>query len=194
MKIGILGGSFDPPHLGHLELAQQIIAKTEIDEVWFVPCYMHNFDKKMSSHQDRLTMVKMMEEEGVKASDIEIKRKGVSYTIETMDELKKKYPSDEFYWIMGSDQIEFFPKYKAWQEILTRHNVIIFPRKNKTEKIAENIKKHAIVLDPKEFKINTVSSTEIREKVGRRENISATVTKEVEKYIFHQKLYLISKS
>lgn len=189
MQIGVLGGSFDPPHLGHLSLARQILAKTKINEVWFMPCFKHNFNKKMSPVEDRLKMTKMMVGENIKVSEIEIQRKGVSYTIDTLDDLHLMYPHNHFFWIMGSDQIEFFPRYKAWQEILARHNLMIFPREKNVVAIAENIKKHAIVLDPKEFKINTVSSTEIRERVRKGKSIAGPVSKDVEKYIVKNKLY-----
>ncbi len=198
MKIGVLGGSFDPPHIGHQSLACQILAKTEINEVWLVPCFKNAFGKKMSPAKDRLMMAKMMEEPGIKVSDLEIKKEGISYTIETMDKLKRKHLGDEFFWIMGSDQIEFFPKYKAWQDILARHNLIIFPREKNIETIIKNIKKHwklqnipstLIILNPKEFIINELSSTKIRETVRRRKSTVGLVKKEVEKYIFERKLY-----
>lgn len=198
MKIGILGGSFDPPHFGHLSLSKQLLQKNIVDEVWLSPCFSHAFDKKISSVDDRVAMTKLLADHKIKVSEMEVKRERTSYTIETLDELSQLYPAHVFFWIMGSDQVPLFPKYKNWQEILERHKLIIFPRESSIEEIINNIKKHwglssiptnVIVLDPKKFKIINVSSTEIRERVKRRESISGLVTKEVEDYIVKERLY-----
>lgn len=199
MQIGVLGGSFDPPHFGHLSVARQLLINHVVDEVWLVPCFSHAFEKKLASASDRLAMVKFLEEKNIKVSDFEINQPKTSYTIDTMDAFKKMYPGDDFFWILGSDQISVFPRYKNWQEIVRKHNLIIFPRESSHEKIISDVKtdmkligipQTILVLNPKEYKINNVSSTEIRERVKRGKSISGLVPKSVEEYILKNKLYL----
>ncbi len=117
-----------------------------------------------------------------------------------MNELKKLYPKDDFFWIMGSDQVTEFPRYKLWQEIIKNHNLIIFPRNSSHAQIVQDVKsymklffipKNIIVLNPKEFKIIKISSTQIREKVKNKKNIKNLVPSEIEKYIYKNKLYSI---
>ena len=91
-RVGILGGTFNPPHLGHLIIAEQVKSQLNLDEVMFIPDYQPpHIDKKTAiSAEKRLKMVKLstMDEPGFKVSDIELRRKGVSYTIDTIKELK----------------------------------------------------------------------------------------------------------
>lgn len=198
MRIGVLGGSFDPPHSGHLSLAKQLIEKNIVDEVWLVPCFSHAFEKKLASTSDRLAMIKFLEEKNIKVSDFEINQPKTSYTIDTMDAFKKMYPNDYFFWILGSDQISVFPRYKNWQDVVKKHNLIIFPREKVHEKIIEKVQndmnlkvvpESITILDPKEFKIVNVSSTGIRERVKNKKSISELVPKKVEEYILENKLY-----
>lgn len=164
-----------------------------------MPCFSHAFDKRMSSVDDRVAMAKLLAGDKIKISEIEVKRERVSYTIETLAELSRQHPQYEFFWIMGSDQVPLFPKYKNWQEILEKYKLIIYPRENIPDTMIKNIQKHwglpsvpagVIILDPKEFKIINVSSTEIRERVKMGKSISGMVSEDVEEYILENKLYL----
>ena len=106
MKIGILGGTFNPPHIGHLILAQTAEEKLGLDKVFFIPTntppHKNTF---LLEAKHRLAMVKLTVEDhkSFKALDWEIKRGGFSYTIDTIRELKSKYPGDQFFLIVGSD-------------------------------------------------------------------------------------------
>jgi nicotinate-nucleotide adenylyltransferase len=200
MRIGVLGGSFDPPHLGHMGIAQQLLINNLVDEIWLLPCFSHAFEKKMSSAAGRYEMTKLLCGDGIKICDYEINKGSTSYTIETLDFLVHKYPENEFYWIMGSDQFFVFEKYKDWKSIIKKHNLIIYPREKDFKKICSFVDKlveivgtseNIIVLDPKEFKTIEISSTEIREKIKKEESIKKLVPKEVEEYIAQNKLYLL---
>jgi nicotinate-nucleotide adenylyltransferase len=199
MKIGVLGGSFDPPHLGHMGIAQQLLINKIVDEIWLLPCFSHAFEKKMSLVHDRLEMTKLLKMDGIKISEHETGNKSVSYTIDTMDFFTEKYSGDQFYWILGSDQLFVFEKYKNWREIIRKHNLIVYPRINDFDKICSFVdnlmsqvgdSQNIIVLDPKEFKTIEISSTEIREKIKKGDSIKKLVPKEVEEYIVSHKLYL----
>ena len=85
MKIGILGGSFDPPHKGHIIIANRLLKLRQFDQIWLMPCYHHPFNKKLSPSQTRLEMIKFLENDKVKVSDLEINQKTISYTVQKGD-------------------------------------------------------------------------------------------------------------
>src|SRR5438477_12504705 len=113
MKIAILGGSFDPPHLGHVLIAEQVKEFLKIDQVWLMPLYQKNmqdevFHKNLTAVSHRLGMTKLFKNHFIKVSDYEIEQNKTSYSYETLQGLQKLHPDDEFYWILGSDQLKDF--------------------------------------------------------------------------------------
>ncbi len=111
MKIGILGGTFNPVHIGHLILAEEVREKLKLDKIIFIPTALppHKDNMDIAPAGDRLKMLKLAIK-GNKffgVSDIEIKRKGRSYTIDTIKELKNKFVNDELYFIIGSDLLKY---------------------------------------------------------------------------------------
>lgn len=197
MKIGILGSSFDPPHLGHLLIATQTKEALGLDQVWLMPCLAHPFEKKMSEVKHRLAMTKFLEDEHIKISDFEIKQKGISYSIDTLNSLAKLFPKNEFFWIIGSDQINEFTRWKNWQEIINNYHLIIFPRESagnlaarlkKTLKL-KTIPQNIIILNPKDLILTNISSTLIRKRVKEEKSIKYLVPEKVEKYIIEHGLY-----
>lgn len=198
MKIAILGGSFDPPHLGHILIARQVKEKLAIDKVWLMPCYQHPFDKTLSLPTHRLAMTQFLKEEEVEASEFEIKQRTINYTIDTLDALQKKYPEDTFYWIVGSDQLTGFQRWKSWQTLCDKHNLIIFPRDIptfefltliKTSLDIKNIPSHIIVLSSQDLIETNISSSVIRKRVKAGKSIRYLVLPKVEEYINEHKLY-----
>lgn len=203
MKIAILGGSFDPPHLGHIFMARQIKEKFHMDEVWLLPLFKQGFDrffeKKLSSFEDRLAMAKLLENDFIKASTFEKDENPTSRTIETLDKLKAKYPNDEFFWVMGTDQLVNIQKYFEWEKITRHNNLIIFPREYLLPDLDEIVKKNLgireipsniFVMNDKGLILTNISSTKIRKRVMENLPIDYLVTKEVEKYIKENKLYV----
>ena len=87
MKIAILGGSFDPLHIGHLFIATQVKEMFHFDEIWLMPCFQHPFDKQLSSATKRLEMLQTLNIPYIKISQFEIKNKKRSYTIDTLNDL-----------------------------------------------------------------------------------------------------------
>ena len=198
MKIAILGGSFDPPHLGHLFIAHQVKEHLGMDEVWLMPAYHHPFERALSDVQRRLEMTKLLEDEVIKISDFEIKQNPSSYTIDTLDALTKTYLDDTFYWITGSDQLEHFQKYKGWQEIITKHNLIIFPREWMLPQMEEKVKKalaldsipiNITVMQTKDLMLTNISSTKIRERIKAHLPIDLYLPNSVAAYIIERHLY-----
>ena len=203
MKIGILGGSFDPPHLGHYLIARQVLELIGVEAVWLLPYYnTASFDKvfkkKLSPPSMRLEMAGLLEEEAIKVSDFEILYNKSSITIVTLEMLKKRYPEHTFLWIMGSDKLKDFQKYDRWEELVNRHNLIIFPREHMLWDLEERVKEafrvdvipeNVVVLNNRDLVLTNISSTLARKRVARGLSIRHLVTAKVEEYIQKNGLY-----
>jgi nicotinate-nucleotide adenylyltransferase len=127
MKIGILGGSFDPPHFGHLLVARQTLEIMNLDEVWLMPYFAHNWDSTVSPATDRLAMANLIVEPKIKVSDEEINFNQKSYTIDTIRRLKNKY-SHDFYWIVGTDILAEFNRWKDPDDLQKEVKFLVFQR------------------------------------------------------------------
>lgn len=188
-RVGIYGGTFDPIHLGHLITAQSVREIRELDKIIFVPAYLspHKLDIKASSPKHRLNMLKLAVE-GVDffdISDFEIKKKQISYTIDTLTELKKHY--DELELIIGYDNIFKFYTWKEPDEIIKLAKLIVLKRKSSYPPPYEDkYYNQAVFVQTRGIEI---SATDIRERVKRGQPINYLVTKEVKDYIFEHNLY-----
>jgi len=121
MNIGILGGTFDPPHLGHLLIAEEVREALKLDEVWFIPTYTppHKAETQTKS-LDRLQMLERAIESNpyFSVNTIELERSGKSYTFETMKTLRAEYPEHTFYFIIGADMVEYLPHWNRIDELM----------------------------------------------------------------------------
>jgi nicotinate-nucleotide adenylyltransferase len=197
MNVAILGGSFDPPHRGHVSIADRLLKSNNFDEAWLIPCYRHPFDKNLSVSNKRFEMTKCLEKNRIKVSDLEIKNKTINYTIDTLGYLKKKYPKNKFSLAIGADQVKDFTKWKKWKEIIDNFCLFIIPRtgskKGKLEikNILKQVKnpQNIVLVDKKEYPPIDISSTLIRKMIKEGKPISNLVPKKVEKYIIQNNLY-----
>ncbi len=203
MKIAILGGSFDPPHLGHYLIATQIKELLGMDQVWLMPnvstsAHHKIFQKELSPVADRLQMTQLMENEYIKASDFELNHNPTSITITTLEKLSKQYPSDTFYWITGSDKLETFNQYDRWKDIINNNNVIVFPREHMLWHLEERVKEafglqsipeNVIVLQNESLLLTNISSRIIRERKRKGLSIQYLVPAGIEEYIEKHRLY-----
>jgi nicotinate-nucleotide adenylyltransferase len=185
MKIGILGGTFNPPHTGHLILAQEICQKLSLDKVFFIPTNIppHKESQNVKS-KDRLNMTKLAVagDKRFEVLDLEIKRGGVSYTIDTVRELKAKFPQADFYLIVGSDLANDFPAWKYFESLKKSVKIVVakrraYPLKKRERFIALNIVQMGI------------SSSHIRGLIKRGFSVKYLVTDRVARYIRKHKLY-----
>jgi len=129
--IGILGGTFDPVHFGHLRTALELHQALELAEVRLIPCYQPVHRKlPVASPKDRLAMVRcaIEGETALVVDDCEIQRKGPSYTIDTLETLRKQLPSTPLCLIMGIDALLGFPSWNRWEDILTLAHLVIAHR------------------------------------------------------------------
>ncbi len=187
MKIGILGGAFDPPHIGHLILAEFAYKSYNLDKVVFMP-YNKNYNKSpVVSAVDRLNMV-YLTVEGIdyfSVDDREIRRGGVSYTIESVYEILRESPLAEIYWIVGEDAIRSLSSWKDWEKLVKLIKFIVASRGIETE-IAW---KENFILELKMPKLE-ISSSLIRKRLQEGKTIRFLVTEKVYDYIKEKALYL----
>lgn len=203
MKIAILGGAFDPIHIGHYLVAQQVKEQLKMNEVWLMVCYSYfpEFPDKLqriTPYEERYKMAKLGTHGDLFVSDFEEKYNKRSRTIDTLRLLKKQYPKDEFYWIIGSDALPTFRLWNHWEELVSNHNLIVFPRdtdfKTLEKRACESfgvkkIPKNITILSGNLI-VSTVSSTHVRERVKNGYPIIPLVGNTVKKYIDENKLYL----
>ena len=189
-KVGIFGGTFDPIHLGHLITAQSVRELRNLEKIIFIPAFIspHKGDVKTTSAEERLDMIKLAID-GIPFfdySDIEIKKGGVSYTIDTLKELKKIY--DELEIIIGYDNIFTFHTWKEPDEIMKMAKVIVLKRKSShPPQFEDKYYKQAVFVQTRGIEI---SATDIRERVKNVMPINFLVTPAVMEYIYKHKLYI----
>ena len=189
MKIGILGGTFDPVHNGHMHLAEKISKKLSLDKLIFIPVYIppHKKGAKVTQARHRYNMLKLAVSGSkiFKLSDMEIKRKGRSYSIETLRRLKRKYGANaELFFITGSDSLGELDKWKDLEEILKLCKFVVVERPGfKTKNPPENI----IYL---KVSAKDISATKIRGLIKTGRHLSDMMPHMVERYIYRNKLYI----
>jgi len=188
MKIGIFGGSFDPIHLGHLAGAEQVLEKKACDKIWFMPCYQNPLKKEHTivEHRKKMIELAIKEEENFELSEFELKKEKTNYTIETMRELKEKFPEHDFYFIIASKVIKEMEKWKNYEKLLKEVKFIIIPTPSKEiPKEMEEFK--PVKLNPTIS--GSISSTMIREGIKEKKDVSFLLPKTVFEYIKENKLY-----
>ncbi len=132
LKIGLYFGSYNPIHIGHLAIANYMVEFTDIDQLWFVVSPQNPFKKKENLLADyhRLEMVERAIEHNdrFRASNIEFNLPKPSYTIDTLAHLQERHPNYNFSILMGSDNLDSFPKWKNFEMIIENYGVIVYPR------------------------------------------------------------------
>lgn len=131
-KIGLYFGSFNPIHIGHLIIAEQILTNSDLKEIWFV-ISPHNPLKERHSllndhHRLALVRVAIDDNPAFRACDIEFNLPKPSYTIHTLVNLESKYPNHQFCLIMGSDNLNVITKWFNYEQILDNYNIYVYPR------------------------------------------------------------------
>ncbi|WP_159886504.1 nicotinate-nucleotide adenylyltransferase [Paenibacillus puerhi] len=121
MKIGLMGGTFDPIHIGHLLAAQSVCEELGLDEVWFMPANVppHKERPVGAAPHQRLEMVRLAIEghDRFRTTAVELEKGGVSYSIETVLLLRNQYPGHDFYYIIGADMVRYLPKWVRIDEL-----------------------------------------------------------------------------
>lgn len=191
-RVGIFGGAFDPPHIGHLRLAQQCRERLGLEELLIVPTFHspHKPDPN-TDYEHRLEMCRRtFQGKLYTVSDIERQIGGEGYTINTLRKIKESYPhGTKFFLIIGGDMLFYFDKWFRYESILKECNVVAAAREEDsyadlTEKAAEL--GHVKVLN---LSVTEISSTEIRDRLKSGGDTTELLTPEAAEYIEQNKLY-----
>lgn len=197
-KIGIMGGTFDPIHNGHLILAEYARTTFGLDKILFIPTGKPPHKDKDSissnSHRYNMTLFAINSNPYYLISSIEIQRESIAYTIDTIKYLKSKFNYTDFYFILGSDSLYQIHKWKDYKELLGLCNFIVAKRQdldndNLKVKIKELSELYGSPLSILESPLIDISSTEIRNRVKKGLSIKYLVPESVEQYIEKNKLY-----
>ena len=207
MKIGFMGGSFNPPHIGHLNAAKCFYEEAGLDKLIIIPAKVSPFKVERQSdvsdlqrlEMSRLCFGSLREKYGyeVEVSDLEIKNDGVSYTILTVEKLKALYPRDELTMYVGSDMFLSLEKWKSFEDIFRNCSIFTMCRENgeveTMEKTAEKYRSlYGARITLSRQKEVIVSSTEVRDKIRSKStaNCEKLLTEDVLRYIIKGRLYL----
>lgn len=197
-KIGILGGTLNPVHLGHLMIAEEALEQFNLDKVLFMPsgCPPHKDMAQIASNEHRKNMVELAVRgnDSFLFSDFEMKREGIIYTSDTLKLLKKENPYAEYYFIMGADSLLYFDEWHMPEKILEYARIIVADRDFSSTEVKRYIEmlKAKYTICSIEF-IKTpmicISSSDIRDKVKNGKSVRYLVGEDVENYIKEHKLY-----
>ncbi len=219
MKIGLMGGSFDPVHSGHMRAAEEISEKLALDEVIFIPTFVspHKSSETMADSSHRLNMLKLSVKDSprFKVSDIEFRREPPSYTIDTLKSLNKSSPQNEYYFIIGSELFAEIETWKDFAELFNYSSFVILHRPGYDlpdsaspiplalgndfrysysdkgmEVFAHTSSNELFFVDIAGIR---VSSTEVRELICRGNSLRYLVAPQVEEYIAENGLYQLEE-
>jgi nicotinate-nucleotide adenylyltransferase len=217
-QIGVLGGSFDPVHIGHLGLAQEIYKKFDLDQVLFIPVFQapHKKTAPLASSTYRLEMVRLALKGSshFNVSDKEIHRKEVSYTIDTLNDLQIEFPNSKLFLIIGYDNLFKLDSWKDALKIMKNYTIVVASRpgmnsRSAKEKVLEMFKGNSPYNSSKtkgedqEFyhqetgsrlivcniRPRDISSSLVREQLALGQSMENLLPREVERYIIEQKIY-----
>lgn len=198
-KIGIIGGTFNPIHIGHLMLGEWVRESLGLHQILYVPtgCSYTKNTNEIRSGAERLHMVNLAIKENpyFASDDIEINREGNTYTYETMVELKKRNPENQYYFVVGADCLFSIESWKCPDKIFENCTLVVVNRngireKDFFEKKKELEQKYSICIEYVSFPQIDISSTKIRENCRKEMSIRYMVPKEVEEYIISHNLYV----
>ena len=197
-QVAIFGGSFNPPINSHMFLAKQVLENIKtIGKIIFVPVSTKYQKAKLEEDINRYNMLKLIceDEEKMEVSDIELKQNKQLYTIETLDILKEQYGKKyQIYFIMGTDNLKELETWREADRLLENYKIIVLKRNDDNIKqIIENsnlLKKHKTsIIEIESIDQIDLSSTMIRDKIKKNENVDKYVPKKVLEYIEKNNLY-----
>ena len=198
-KVGILGGTFNPIHLAHLMIAETALESEKLDEVLFIPtgCSYMKDQTEIASDKDRVRMTGLALEDNPNfaLSTIEIEREGNTYTYETLLELKQKYPNQEYYLIVGADNLFTMEQWKCPEQIFENCKILAAVRGAKKvpdmeKQIAYLSEKFGAQISLLPIKHIDISSSMIREKVALGESVRYILPEKVRQYVLKNGLYI----
>ena len=200
-KIGILGGTFDPIHLGHLIIAEQARDQYGLDRVLLIPSghsyFKDNRSRKVQPAQTRLDMTRIAARDHApfEVSDIEVNRPGNTYSFETLEQLRELYPTSELYFIVGADTVCSMRTWRAPERIFAACTILAAIREDQVDPEQLKNESEALARDygarilPVEIPNIGISSTDIRERAAAGKSIHYLVPSALESYIIKNGIY-----
>lgn len=192
MKIGIFGGSFNPPHNMHINIGKYLLDNHYLDKIVYVPTGIkYEYKDNLESNKHRYNMLELATKgyDNITISKYELNNK-IIHTYETLAYFQNEYPNDEIYFVCGADNLDYIDSWQKSTYILKNYKILVVNRENYDLKNILNkykeYKENIIVCD---IPLNKISSTGIREKIKRGESIKDLVRPTVEKYIKDNNLY-----
>ncbi len=191
-RIGILGGTFNPPHCGHLSIAEDLLVEFQLDGILLLPVGIppHKRDMNIASNEHRLEMLRLMtaHDPRLTVSDMEMKRDGYTYTVDTLTELRETQEDCRCYYIIGTDTLFNLTTWKRFEEVFQLTHFLCVPRpgddaKDILDKIEELHQKFGAVIHLAKSMGPDISSTMIREKRKNNESLAGLVPAAVEEYM-----------
>ncbi len=190
MTIGVFGGTFDPPHIAHLIIAEFVRQELGLGKILFVPAALppHKQDVHVSSPEHRLAMIRLATRgnNAFEVSDIEIRRTGVSYTVDTLEDLARQHPGDAFVLMIGEDNLVDFRNWKSPDRILQLARVVAMTRPGFTASPHLPLGEGVTICEVPELDI---ASRKIRELLREGKSVRYLVPDPVEEYIRENRLY-----
>ena len=176
-KIGIFGGSFDPIHLGHIAIAEEFVKQFDLDRCFFVPNYIspHKINKEVYfSPKERIEIIQntIKNNPKFKLDTYEINQTNISYTINTIEYFKSKFPNSEFFLLIGTDQLINFHLWHRYEDILEKVKLVVAQRKTEKENLMNKVNFSYYIL---QNKFIDISSTEIRKRIQNNESLIGLV-------------------
>lgn len=198
-RIGIMGGTFDPVHNGHLLLGKQAYYEYHLDEIWYMPSHIppHKKDRAITASDDRIEMLNLALKDlsFCVVSDFEMKREGNTYTAHTLALLKEEYPEHEFYFIIGADSLFQIERWYHPEQVMALTTLMVSGREYEgaertfDEQIAYLTEKYGAKILPLHNEEIDVASADIRKRIAEGKNIAKDVPVAVEQYIKSHGLY-----
>ena len=187
MRLGVLGGSFNPPHIGHLVIASDAFESLELDKLIVVPAALNplkEHDTSAPTPQQRLEMARMTfgGDPRFHVSAMEIERGGLSYTVDTLEALAVENPEAEIVLLLGVDAVKSLGRWRKPERIRELASIAMLSRGDDESKAPEGVKRVTT-------RRIDVSSTEIRERLGKGLPVRGFVAESVERFISAAKLY-----
>ena len=198
MRVGVLGGTFDPVHLGHLAIAEEVRIRLDLNRVIFIPAGQPRLrsDEYLTPAADRLRMVELATEDNphFQVCDIEVQRSGPTYTIDTLDELGRRLGEDTaLYFIVGADILGQFHRWKDPEKVIESCHLVVVSRPGHQDNDLPEWFQSTDSANEKvtrlEIPMVDISGTEIRRRAGLGESVGHLVPDQVAAYIQDRKLY-----